>query len=72
VEKIMAPPNDRKTKLKLLDVEDPSADRRYWMGKSPEERLDAVEFLREQFYVIQGYAELPRIPKKVHMIEMGP
>jgi hypothetical protein len=67
----MAPPKDRKTKLKLLDVEDPSADRRYWMGKSPEERLDAVEFLREQFYVIQRYSETPRIQRRAQVIEMG-
>jgi hypothetical protein len=66
----MAAPNDRKTKLILLDAEDPSTDRRFWMGKSPEERLDAVEFLREQFYVIQGYSEPPRIQKKAHVIEM--
>jgi hypothetical protein len=27
----------------------------FWKNKTPEERLDAVEVLREHFYIIQGY-----------------
>jgi len=42
----------------------------YWMKKTPEERLDTVEFLREQFYAIQGYRQIPRIKKVVHKVEM--
>ncbi len=33
----------------------------YWRGKSAEERLSAVEFLREQYYALSGYKTLPRL-----------
>jgi len=33
----------------------------YWKGKTPDERLSAVEFLREQYYIIQGYRSVPRM-----------
>ena len=49
--------------------EDEEATRRFWSDKSPEERLNAVEFLREQYYVIRGYKEVPRLIKKLQMVE---
>jgi hypothetical protein len=41
----------------------------YWKNKTPEERLDAVELLREQYYVIQGLRSVPRINRYVNVIE---
>ncbi len=57
--------------IQLLDKEDPAADLEYWMKKTPEERLDAVEFLREQYYAIQGYPDTPRMIRAVTLVEMG-
>ncbi len=39
----------------------------YWRGKSPEERLAAVEFLREQYYALSGYKTLPRLARVVSL-----
>ena len=41
----------------------------YWKEKTPEERLSAVEFLREQYYIIQGYVSVPRIIRVVNLIK---
>jgi len=56
-------------KITILEVENEELDRLYWMEKTPEERLSAVEFLREQFYAIQGSASVPRLIKKIHIAE---
>ena len=56
-------------KITILEEENEEIDRLYWIGKSPEERLSAVEFLREQFYAIQGYVSVPRLTKKIHIAE---
>jgi len=47
--------------IAIVDKEDQQATSFFWLQKSPEERLSAVEFLREQFYSIQGYTSLPRM-----------
>jgi hypothetical protein len=47
-----------KRDAKINDVE-------LWSTKTPEERLSAVEFLREQVYIIQGYYRLPSITRKI-------
>ena len=54
-------------KIVVLEKENKELYRDYWRIKSPEERLSAVEFLREQFYVIQGFASVPRLTKIVHI-----
>jgi Arc/MetJ family transcription regulator len=56
--------------IRVLDNEKSVSDLKYWMKKTPEERLDTVEFLREQFYAIQGYRKIPRIKKVVNKVEM--
>ena len=55
--------------IRISSKEDEAATRRFWLEKSPEERLDAVEFLREQYYVIQGYETVPRLIKELHLVE---
>ena len=55
--------------IRISSKEDEAATRLFWLDKSPEERLDAVEFLREQYYVIQGYKTVPRIIKELHLVE---
>lgn len=56
-------------RLVIIDRDDDEETRRFWQQKSPEERLSAVEFLREQFYIIQGYDSVPRIKRELNMVE---
>lgn len=35
-------------------------DLQFWLEKSPEERIDAVEFLRTQYYCLSGHKSVPR------------
>jgi len=48
--------------------EDDEITRRFWKNKSPEERLSAVEFLREHYYIIQGYKAPPSIIRELRII----
>jgi hypothetical protein len=40
--------------ITIVDKEDPKDTRSFWPQKSSEERISTVEFLKEQFYSIQG------------------
>lgn len=55
--------------IRISSKEDEAETRLFWLDKSPEERLDAVELLRDQYYVIRGYDTVPRLIKKLHMVE---
>lgn len=55
--------------LRIVGKEDDRADLRYWLDKSPAERVDAVEFLREQYYALSGRKTLPRLAHVVEMME---
>lgn len=35
--------------IKKTTLKDSSSDLKYWLKKSPQERLDALEFLRQQY-----------------------
>jgi hypothetical protein len=35
--------------IKILDLNDKDNDLAYWLSKSPEKRIEAVEILRKQF-----------------------
>jgi len=59
----------RKLVIRITSKEDEAATRLFWRDKTPEERLDAVEFLREQYYVIRGYETVPRLIKELHMVK---
>jgi hypothetical protein len=55
--------------IRISNKEDEAATRLFWRGKTPEERLDAVELLREQYYIIRGYKTVPRLVKELRMVE---
>ena len=42
-------------------------DREFWKTKTPEDRLSAVEFLREQCFIVQGYDHLPSIIMEINI-----
>ncbi len=41
------------------------------MSKTPEERIEAVETIREHYYSMLGYTEPPRIKKIIKLIHIG-
>jgi hypothetical protein len=59
----------RNLTIRILNKENEAETRLFWLNKSPEERLDAVEFLREQYYIIRGYETVPRLAKELHVVE---
>ena len=63
----MAKRKDRR--LVIIDKDDEEGTRLFWQQKSPEERLSAVEFLREQYYIIQGYQSVPRIKRESNIMD---
>jgi len=48
--------------------QDDEMTRRFWKNKSPDERLSAVEFLREHYYIIQGYKASPSIIRELRIV----
>ncbi len=41
------------------------------MSKTPGERIEAVETIREHYYSMLGYEEPPRIKKIIKLIRIG-
>lgn len=56
-------------KITILQSENIEADYHYWLQKTPEERTSAVEFLREQYYAIKGYKEIPLLTRVINIID---
>ena len=52
-------------KMSIIKRDEKNRDHEFWRTKTPEERLSAVELLREQFYIIQGYDRPPSIIREV-------
>lgn len=48
-------------KRPLKDKTATADDLAYWMSKTPEERVAAVEYLRNQFYGIKGRPRFQRV-----------
>ena len=59
----------RRKVIHIVGKEDDETTRLFWKNRSPEERLSAVEFLREQCYVIQGYKAPPLIARDLRVLE---
>ena len=67
----MKPTNSTNSKrtYKIVDRNAADTSTEFWKKKTPEERISAVEFLREQYYLIQGFKEAPRINKTIEIID---
>ena len=57
------------SKVTIKDRHVPDSDYDFWKSKTPEERIDAVEFLREQCYLAMGYDKPPGITRVVTVSE---
>ena len=62
--------NKKKRHISIVDKDDVDSAIAYWKEKTPEERLSAVEFLREQYYLILGLDDIPRISKTVNIVQI--
>jgi hypothetical protein len=58
----------KKRHISIVDRDDADSSIAFWREKTPEERLSAVEFLREQYYLILGFDDVPRISKTMNII----
>ena len=58
----------KKRHISIVDKDDVDSAIAYWREKTPEERLSAVEFLREQYYLIMGFDDIPRISKTMKIV----
>lgn len=47
--------------LNIVKQSDKNSDLQFWLSKTESERISAIEFLREQFYVLSGYKTIPRL-----------
>jgi len=63
----MTIPKRRKI-VRIVAKDDDESTLLFWKNKSPEERVSAVELLREQCYVIQGYKAVPSIIRKLRVV----
>jgi len=63
----MTIPKRRKI-VRIVAKNDDESTLLFWKNKSPEERVSAVELLREQCYVIQGYKTVPSIIRKLRVV----
>ncbi len=52
----------------IVDRNDDTADIRYWLGRTPEERIEAVLRLRAQYMRSIGYTGNPEVEPVVTII----
>jgi hypothetical protein len=52
----------------IYKVKEQPSEYNFWKAKSPEERLEAMELLRKQFYEY-NYKTLPRFPRVCHITQ---
>ncbi len=56
--------------FRMIDRDVPDTTREFWMSKTPEERVEAVETIREHHYQMLGYTETPRIKKIIRIVRL--
>jgi hypothetical protein len=56
---------DKAIRITTHDEQEPACE--YWLGKSPEERIAALEFLRKQ-YMISNHVD-ERLQRVCHIVE---
>ena len=54
--------------IRVLVQENEEENRLFWRTKSSEDRISAVELLREQYYAIQGYQTVPSIVREIRIV----
>lgn len=57
---------------RIIAKEDERDDLRFWLARTPEDRIDAVERLRRQVYMVQGKRTTPRIARVARIMDSRP
>ncbi len=53
-------PKRRDLPVNIVSRFEKNNELKFWLSKSPEERIEAVEFLRSQYYALAGFKSMPR------------
>jgi hypothetical protein len=53
-------PKRRNLPINIVSRFEKNHDLKFWLSKTPEERIEAVEFLRSQHYALEGFKSTPR------------
>ena len=61
---------ERNIPVHICSQKSEKSDLQYWLSKTPEERISAMEVLREQYYAIAGYTTTPRLIPIVHIRDL--
>jgi hypothetical protein len=64
-------PKVRRDVFKVTSLSDPLDDKEYWMSKTPEERLEAVELMRRMIYGDEAVKRLQRVLEIVQILPDG-
>jgi hypothetical protein len=59
---------NRKMSFTIVSKSEKNQDLKYWLKQPPEKRIEAVEFLRSQYYAFNGYKTIPRFIPAVKMV----
>ncbi len=54
-------PKLRRDVFKVTSLDEPADDKGYWLSKTPEERLEAVELMRRMIYGDEAIKRLQRV-----------
>ncbi|MBN1796905.1 MAG: hypothetical protein JW804_09555 [Sedimentisphaerales bacterium] len=64
-------PKVRRDVFKVSSIFEPSDDKEYWLSKTPEERLEAVELMRRIIYGDEATKRLQRVLEIVQLLPNG-
>lgn len=56
--------------VNIIKKDDNSSDLQFWQEKTPEDRINAVEFLRRQHYSLCGFTSIPRITRIIQFRDL--
>ncbi|OHD71172.1 MAG: hypothetical protein A2W19_15395 [Spirochaetes bacterium RBG_16_49_21] len=58
--------------IKITEQKNIQSSDNFWMLKTPQERIEAAEIIREHYYIMRGYNETPRIKKTIKISSLRP
>ncbi len=61
----------RRWSLVIVDSKEEKNEIAFWRSRSAEDRIGAVEMLREQYYAVCGFASTPRLVKEMRLAYRG-
>jgi len=56
-------------RVRIIDLHAREDDAAFWRAKTPEERVEAVEFLRRQCLYTAGLTAMPRLARVVRLVD---